>query len=334
MEIVFFHRNDAMGYSIRKGFAPLIEGLRNKHEVKEFMLPFYGSNPIKLAKNIIFIYKHRSKYGINHITGEVHYGVIGLIGVTSIVTIHDDYAIRLAKRGFLDKLYKWLLWIYLPVKLADKVICISEQTLHNINRYIKNRNIIVLPHHVLPSNMVYSPKKFKESPLNILQIGTNENKNVETTIRALKGLNYRLTIVQKMTEAQTELATKLEINFENIYNLTDDEIVEQYKKADVVLFPSSYEGFGMIILESQAVGRPVITTYKEPMLWVAGKGGALFINDPKNDIELRSAILEVFKNETLQNELITRGQENIKRFTLEAVLDRYEILYRKLLKTQ
>lgn len=95
-----------------------------------------------------------------------------------------------------------------------------------------------------------------------------------------------------MDESQIQLANRLNIKFENVYDLSPEEVKETYRRSDIVCFPSSYEGFGVITIEAQAIGRPVITTNKEPMKSVAGDA-ALYINNPKDPAQLHDAIIKL-----------------------------------------
>jgi hypothetical protein len=128
MKIVYFHRNKNNGTSIIKSFRPLINKICETENIEEYYVPYRGASPLDIIRNILFVYKHHTKNGINHITGDIHYCILGLIGCKSVLTIHDDYAMLTANKGILDKIYKWLFWFYLPIKLANEVICISKNT--------------------------------------------------------------------------------------------------------------------------------------------------------------------------------------------------------------
>ena len=77
-------------------------------------------------------------------------------------------------------------------------------------------------------------------------------------------------------------------------NLTHEEIVSEDRKADIINFPSLFEGFGMPIIEGQATGRIVITSNLSPMKEVAGNGAILV--DPYSVNEIRNAYLSVIQN--------------------------------------
>ncbi len=333
MEIHFFHWAQNAGHSIHRSFEPLIEELSKKEQVKEYHVPFAGANPIKILQNILFIRRNRSTKGINHITGDIHYGILGLIGVKSVLTIHDDYAWVKARRGFFDKLYKWFLWLYLPIKLANRVICISEATKLKIDRLVTNKKTIVLAHHTFGKGFKFTPLKLNKIKPRILQIGATYQKNLETTIKALQNVKCQLRVIKEMTQEQHLLAKEMKIDYSNAYNLSNTEIIEEYQKADIVVFPSLYEGFGMPIIEAQATGRPVITSNISPMNWVAGEGSAL-LTDPLDAEELGNVIKRIIEDNGYREFLIEKGLTNVERFNLTKITDKYKSIYSDLLNTK
>lgn len=329
MEVVFFHRAISCGYSITRSFAPLIEELKKSCSVREYRVPYAGANPVNLLRNILFVRRHRTKTGINHVTGDIHYCILGLIGVKSILTIHDDYAIIKAP-NWLNRIYKWLFWIYLPVKLADKTLCITEATCKKVSRYVRSPKMYVFTHHALAKEYTYSPHVFNKQCPRILQIGTFYQKNLESTFRALQGMKCHVRVIREMTPEQHQLAHELALDYSNACGLSDAEIVEEYKAADIVTFPSLYEGFGMPIAEAQAIGRAVITSDIQPMNWVAGENAALLQN-PKDIKEYRQLIEKIMVEDDYRNCIICEGLKNVHRFSSGAVAINYMALCNSML---
>lgn len=253
---------------------------------------------------------------------------MGLIGVKSVLTIHDDYAFTQAKKGYLGKLYKWLFWLYLPIKFANEVLCISPETKKSIDKLVKNSKTRILTQHCLNSNYKESVSEESNKPI-LLQVGTLPQKNLETTLKAIKGLYVQIHIIRKMSDEQIKIANSLNIDFVNLYDLSDEEIINEYKKAKVVLFPSLKEGFGMPIIEAQSIGRPVITSNLEPMNWVAGNNYPLLIN-PFSCEELRDSLIKLLNDEKFYKYSVSIGLENAKRFNINIVYTNFLSLYTKL----
>lgn len=332
MEIVFFHRKDIVGAkSIEISFQPLIESLSKDNDVKVFHVPFDGSNPIKMLKNIMFIRKNSTKNGINHITGDIHYGVIGLISRKSILTIHDDYAVRAARRGPLDKLYKWIFWLWIPTKLASACVCITYATKNKLVKLHIKSKLEVITHHVVSPLLSNKNKTFDKSCPRILQFGTANSKNMYSTVKALKNIPCILIVMKnKMTEEQIDFVQSMGVKFENKYEMDYKDVIAEYDNCDIVVFPSLYEGFGLPIIEAQASGKPVITTNDEPMNWVAGKG-ALLLNNPLDINEFEVALRKIIDNDDYRTKLITEGTINVKRFNIGDAEMKYFKLYKRVL---
>ena len=134
----------------------------------------------------------------------------------------------------------------------------------------------------------------------------------------------------KVIFADSVLVTLRNIDFENHRDLSMEEMAERYRQADAVVFASTYEGFGMPVVEAQATGRPVITSNIEPMMWVAGAEGACFV-DPFNPESMRAGIERVIQDENFRNQLTKNGLENVKRYSIGQIAGQYIQLYQKFL---
>lgn len=315
--------------SIEESFNPLIEEMSKRNQVEVYHLPYSDGWPLHIIKDILFVRKHSCKYAINHITGDVHYAILGLVGRASVLTIHDDYCITRAKHGIINKLYRWMFWIYLPIKLATCSICTNELNLKRVKKLYNSPDLKAIC-HIHPSSLFHiSSHIFNKKCPRILQIGTETNKNLETTMKVLVHLKCHLVVLKPMTDLQKKYAERNGIKYTNLYNLQFKEVVEEYDKADIVVFPSLYEGFGMPIIEAQACGKPVITCNMMPMNWVAGNG-AVLLNNPLDVEEYSKALEKIINDDVYRNQLIAKGIENSKRFTLETGVTQYEELYKEL----
>jgi glycosyltransferase involved in cell wall biosynthesis len=211
------------------------------------------------------------------------------------------------------------------------ITAISEVTRDLIVKefpFTSNR-IVVIP-DPLPPGYEYRPKVFNSEYPRILQVGTAPHKNVGRLVQALSGLPCKLHIIGVLNNETRRSLESNRIDFENSVNITDAEMVDAYERADLVIFVSLAEGFGMPIIEAQAVGRPVIVSNLSPMKEVAGEG-ALAV-DPFDIEAIRSAIRTVIEDGQLRHRMIAAGLENVKRFNARVVAGQYAQLYRSIAK--
>jgi glycosyltransferase involved in cell wall biosynthesis len=94
-----------------------------------------------------------------------------------------------------------------------------------------------------------------------------------------------------------------------------DEADKPYimKLASVMAFPSFYEGFGLPVIESLAVGTPVVTSSVTSLPEVTGD--AAFLVNPYNTDEITLALDELLSSDSLRNQLVAKGLERAKTFT-------------------
>lgn len=110
----------------------------------------------------------------------------------------------------------------------------------------------------------------------------------------------------------------------------DEDLVAITNSAQVFLFVSFYEGFGMPVLEAQKSGVPVITSNVSSLPEVVGDS-ALMI-DPESVDDIVKAILKVTSDKVLRNDLIVKGLENVKRFSWEKTAKHTVEVYKYALK--
>jgi glycosyltransferase involved in cell wall biosynthesis len=122
--------------------------------------------------------------------------------------------------------------------------------------------------------------------------------------------------------------------------IDEEEKWEFLKNADVFLFPTFYEGFGLPILEAQSVGVPVVASNNSSIpevvnpkakpsasrrLRLRESNSALLVN-PKNTEEIAEAVYKLISDKVLRDDIINRGYENMKRFSWEKCAEKVSAL--------
>jgi glycosyltransferase involved in cell wall biosynthesis len=95
--------------------------------------------------------------------------------------------------------------------------------------------------------------------------------------------------------------------------VSHEQLVAEYQRADVFVYPSLYEGFGLPILEAMASGIPVVTSTGGSLPEVAGD--AALIVDPLDVVAIASAIHRIASYPSLHERLRTLGLARSARFT-------------------
>lgn len=330
-EVVYFHRKPRHvgNYSVEFIFEDVRKRLKDKIEATIVVSKYESSGLIKRLAACLEAYQKQGQ--VNHITGDVNYLGLLLNKKHTINTILD--CVHLNNSSGLKYSLLKLFWLTLPEKRARFLTAISESTKKEILKHhpCDPDKIVVIPVAISPA-FSYKHKNFNKEKPRILQVGTAPNKNIPNLIEALKGIPCLLHIVGKRNEVYEELLRKNKVEFVYESGLTNEEIIDRYEQADIISLVSTYEGFGMPILEAQAVGRAVITSNVYSMPEVAGDSAVIV--DPHDIPAIRKGIERIIQDETFREDRIRSGFENIKRFDPNTIADQYYALYKKIAETQ
>jgi glycosyltransferase involved in cell wall biosynthesis len=107
----------------------------------------------------------------------------------------------------------------------------------------------------------------------------------------------------------------------------DEDLVGLYNLADLMVYPSIYEGFGIPPLEAMACGTPVVTSNASSLPEVVGAAGLMA--SPTNIEALSDAMAQVLGNRVLHDDLAKRGLEQAKLFTWRASAEKLLSIYEK-----
>jgi glycosyltransferase involved in cell wall biosynthesis len=333
-KVAYFYRHPQSTYfSIEKLFQKISCRLVSNHPdefVSEgYYMPF--TTKIKtIYKNILFTRKNQC--AINHITGDIHYAIFGCNKKNlNIITIHDCVTLYRYRKTSLRYWMIKLMWFDWPVKKADLITVISENTKNDLIRFTKcdPEKIKVVSNFVDPA-FQYSSFVFNKECPRILFVGTTPNKNLERLAEALSGIPAILDIVGPLADGQIATLNVHRIQYEKSEGLSEEALQKKYQECDIVAFPSTYEGFGLPIIEAQATGRPLLTSNLHPMCDVAGEGGCLV--DPLDVSSIRIALMRIIHEEEYREYIIKKGLENVKRFSLDHITEQYASIYRDLIQ--
>ncbi|MGB3617063.1 MAG: glycosyltransferase family 1 protein, partial [Catalinimonas sp.] len=109
--------------------------------------------------------------------------------------------------------------------------------------------------------------------------------------------------------------------------IATDDLPALYDQAEVFLFPSFSEGFGIPIIEAMAAGTPVVTSDMSAMPEVAGDAALLI--DPRDPATIADALAELLDRPFLVEDLRSRGILRARKYSWRATAERTLAVYRQ-----
>ena len=335
--------NKILLFTRAKAFPPFdLKGINNiKLIISNPLIWSQLSIPAALVKNNIDIY-HGTKNTLPFITKK---------NTKYVVTIHDIVMFELPKLFTLTEKVYWFFSVKNAIKKANIIITVSKSTKQSIiKRYKAAENKIrVIPlgvdcHKFYPTSekdkqkikALYDlPEKY------ILYVGNKRpNKNLKRLLLAYKNLltNYPrapklLLVIGIDSDKKFNLRSyidKMSLSEKIVIleNLEDDNLRQVYAAAELFIYPSLYEGFGLPVLEAMASGVPVIASNTSSIKEVAGEAGYLI--NPYNTKDITDSLRVLIENDRLRQELIRKGLTRAKQFSWEKMAKETYKIYQEL----
>ena len=313
------------------------------HPIDVLFIPAHTVPIIHPARNAslfslaLFIQKILKIFGIS-----TYYNQHGVAGgpKNTIVTVHGlEYEFCSEAYSLWERIYmRWS--IKNSCKWAKKIIAVSENTkkdLMDLYTVLEEKVEVIYEGYDASANFQFPISNFQANSNEqiprpyLLFIGRIENrKNIAGILGAYKILVEKYKIPHALVLAGAPGygydIIKLKINhYLKIKNLKLKIIELGYineaqkwqllSNAEVFIFPSLYEGFGLPILEAQNAGVPVVSSNISSILEVAD--GSVLLVSPYKPEEIAESVYKLISNEALKKDMINIGYENIKRFSWE-----------------
>lgn len=269
----------------------------------------------------------RNQRGVNHITGDVHFLALGLDPARTILSVMDCGPLH-RLRGWRRAVLKFF-WFTWPLSRVRMVTTISEATRQELIELtgVSPAKVKVV-HCCVSPEFTWRPAEFNVQRPRVLLLGTAPNKNLERMAAALAGLPCLVELIGKPSAAQAAAFAQNDIELQAHGDVSDADILAAYIRCDLVLFASTHEGFGLPIVEGQAIGRPVVTSNCSSMAEVAADSACLV--DPWAIDSIRAGVLRVVRDSGYREELLCRGRKNVARFSAGHIAENYAALYREI----
>ena len=267
--------------------------------------------------------------------------------VRSVFTLHD-LVFRFYPETHMP-LNRWFLTLMMPhfLRAADMVIAVSECTKRDAMRLygLDEAKIRVIYEGVDPRFRSADPETIEAVRARyglperfILSVGTIEpRKNLTTLLEAYRtlrdrGSDFKLVIVGRkgwlyegFFRRLRELGLEGEVVFPGF--VPDEDLPALYSAAELFVFPSLYEGFGLPPLEAMACGTPVVCSNAASLPEVVGN--AAIMVDPYDVEGLAEAMHRVLADADLREELREKGLARARQFTWERTARETVAVYRE-----
>jgi glycosyltransferase involved in cell wall biosynthesis len=291
------------------------------HPVDLFHFPFYTIPIIRNYKSIVTIHD---------ITYEVHpewYSWKGLVAMRPF----SRYAARHADKILTDSNYsKQDLMKYYNV--PEEKIVVTYLGVEEWFRPIDDQTALDT-----------TRAKYRiTSPQMILYVGSiHTRRNIIQLLQAFQKVQQTIADVQLVLVGKQEypymdlqvliheLGPTSQVILAGYLHIYDPHLLALYNLADLFIYPSSYEGFGLPPIEAMACGTPVITSNNTSLPEVTGDAAILI--DPLNIDEMAEAMIQVLMNQQMRQEMIAKGINQAQKFSWEQVAKETLAVYQEVL---
>lgn len=265
--------------------------------------------------------------------------------VKSVVTIHDCIYKRFPKLYDRFSPFVYTLKQKYACKMADSIIAISEQTKQDIIFYYNVPEEKIKVVYQGCNKSFYHPKtdeekegikaKYQLPERFILNVGTiEERKNLLGILKALVEGNIDMPVVAlgpktKYFETVDAYAKQHKLDVRFIHNANFSELPAIYQLAEVFIYPSKFEGFGIPILEALNSKTPIITT-KGGVFPEVGGDAALYV-EYGNEKQMAKTISRVLSDFKLRNDMVDKGLKQALKFREESIAKNLMAVYQDVL---
>ncbi|MFB9119851.1 glycosyltransferase family 4 protein [Bergeyella porcorum] len=259
--------------------------------------------------------------------------------IKKIVTIHDLIFVRYPEyySWFDRKIHFWK--FKKAAQAADVIIAISEQTKRDIIDFLKvpesKIKVVYQGCHqafkapISNEELEHIKQKFQLPERFLLNVGTIEpRKNLLNVVKALEGSDIPLVVVGKKTKYYKKIerfSRKHNIKIQVLQGVSMPELAGIYRLAEVFIYPSFFEGFGIPVIEALFSGTPVITS-NTSCLPEAGGRDSLYVN-PHDVADIRAKINFLWHNAAERQRRAECGKIFVQKFNDQTIAESLMAVY-------
>jgi glycosyltransferase involved in cell wall biosynthesis len=260
-----------------------------------------------------------------------------------VATIHHgNYApAAFQSKSMLQKIYNHL-WIR-PIeqknaKRADTLTAVSQHAANTFRTHVLDTDICVI-HNGIDTNEFCPQPTYPTPPdhqFRLLYIGGwKRMKGISTLSRVMQELRSNFTLYYTGPEGKTNAQNGMPENCVNLGRLTTQaEVINAYRSCDAFIFPSLSEGFGLVVVEAMACGKPVVVSNLPSLEEIARNNIDGIVCDKDSPHDFAAAIIRLAQSKDQAHAMGKEGQlRAVSFFSYEKMLSNYINTYSKLCKS-
>jgi glycosyltransferase involved in cell wall biosynthesis len=247
--------------------------------------------------------------------------------VPAVTVFHDLQHVHHPEYFRKRELPFWNLLLSQAARASARIIAASEATRRDVieHYHLPDAKVVTIPHGVEEAFFRLERNPDTENPFLLCVSTLDPNKNIEKLIQVFGGLRGEfpklklvLAGLRGMQTARVEALVD-ELGLRSAVRITGwiprQDIYGLYERATAFVYPSTFEGFGLPVLEAMAAGVPLACSRIDPLVEVAGDAASFF--DPKSEQEMAQAIWNLLTEPEATARQVERGKKRASGFTWE-----------------
>jgi len=249
--------------------------------------------------------------------------------VKTVFTLHDLSVVRFPEHHPRERVLYYRIFLRRRCKGVDHFLADSEFTANEMRACLNIDHNKITTAHLAHDDTTFCPRSKKDvrkflavrglPKRYFLFVGSGDpRKNMDVIPQALKRARLQVPLMVAGWQGWTYKGDWDNVVFLNYVD--DNDLARLYSGALALVFPSSYEGFGLPVLEAMACGCPVVTTREASLSEVAGDC-ALYVKGPRDLDDLARILNDLAGNPELREELRVKGLAQAQRFSWRQTAD-------------
>jgi glycosyltransferase involved in cell wall biosynthesis len=214
----------------------------------------------------------------------------------------------------------WRFFLYWSARRSTRLVAVSDATREDLLRFypLKPDRIAVAPHGVEEEFFEIGKRRGETDPYILCVSTLHPHKNLDRLVRAFRHVSPHRLVITGLRGLHTEALERniAALGLGGRVELTGwiprEDLHRLFERAAAFIYPSTFEGFGMPVLEALAAGVPAAVSGIEPMKSIAGDAALLF--DPLDDEAIARALNRLISDDALRQRLAAAGPARAAQF--------------------